>query len=384
VSRPRSEGGIYRRKDSPVFWLWYRDGAGVKRRQATRSTDEAGARAELAELIELLRRGEGPARAERALTLAAWGRRWVELRREAGKGEAANERGHLEHHIAPVLGRVKLADLSTAQVLDFLQALPAREAVKGGGRLSATTVHKVAGTLRVMCRDAAKRGLIQASPCTWDASDLPERGAPDVGEGFAEEDVARLMTADVIPVDRRVLYGLEFLTGMRTGEAAARRWRDWDPSRTPLGALKVETAWSTKGRREKETKTRVRRTIPVHPALAALLTRWHAEGWPRAHGRGPAPEDLIAPGPDGAPRSNSSSWRLFQEDLAALGLSAQRHYETRASFLTLCEGGGADPAMVRVLTHPSPRAAADLYRRQRLMWPRLCDTVRAIRVEIAA
>lgn len=30
-----------------------------------------------------------------------------------------------------------------------------------------------------------------------------------------------------VPEDRRVLYALELLTGMGTGEAAARRWENW-------------------------------------------------------------------------------------------------------------------------------------------------------------
>lgn len=384
MARPRTvPGNVYRRQDSDRWWLWYWDRAGVKRRQACSSTDEAGARAELAALLERVQRGEDPTPDSGELTLAAWGRRWVELRRQAGKGEADNEAAHLEHHVAPVLGRVRLRDLEAAQVLDLVRALPTRLAATGSGeRLSPSTVCKIAGTLRLCLRDAAKRGLIQASPCNWDASDLPERGPPDVGEGFTEEEVTILVTDDRIPQARRVLYALEFLTGMRTGEAAARRWRDWDRSKRPLGALKVESAWSTRRGLEKETKTRVRRTIPVHPVLAELLEGWRGAGWAEFQGRHPGAEDLIVPGEDGQPRSNNVSWRLFQEDLALLELPAQRHYETRSTFLTLCEAGGADPTMVRVLTHPSPKSAADLYRRQKLMWPRLCATVQAIQVSV--
>ena len=381
MGRDRLDGNVYRRKDSPHLWIWYWDARGKRRHQATGATDEVDARAELAAVLERVRRGETPERVERAMTVGAWARRWVELRREAGRGEVDNEEAHLRHHVTPVLGRVKLPELSAARVLDYLQALPSRECADGSGeKISATTVHKIAGTLRVCMRDAAKRGLIQASPCNWDASDLPERGPPDVGEGFSEDDVARLIRDELIPWDRHVLYGLEFLTGMRTGEAAVRRWRDWDPTRTPLGALRVETAWSTKKEIEKETKTRVRRTVPVHPALAELLKRWRAKGWERAHGRAPTPEDLIVPGPHMKPRPNNWSWGLFQDDLRALGLAGQRHYETRSTFLSLAEAGGADVVTLRLLTHPSPKTAADLYRRMRLLWPRLCAAVEAIRI----
>jgi integrase len=378
MPRPRTvPGNVYQRKTGRwVIWFW--DRSGKRHRCAAKAADEASARAELAAILGRMAKGEDPVAAE--LTLDAWARRWIESRRAAGKGEADNEAAHVTHHIAPELGRVKLRELSTAQVLDFVRRLPAHAAARGGGPISATTAWHIAGTLKLCMRDAAKRGLIPSSPCVWDASDLPERGAPAVGEGFSEAEVERLISDTRIPEDRRVLYALEFLTGMRTGEAAARRWRDWDPSRAPLGALKVDTSWSTKRQLEKATKTRVTRTIPVHPVLAELLERWRAEGWPRAHGRAPAPEDLVVPAPDGAPRANTSSWRDFQRDLAALGLARQRHYESRSTFLSLAEGGGADLATVRLLTHPSPKSAADLYRRQRILWPKLCESVRTIRV----
>jgi integrase len=376
VSRPRSlAGSVYRRK-SGRFDLWFYDRAGRKRRCAAKATDAAGARSELAGILGRVAKGEDPT-LPADMTVASWCRRWIELRRAAGKGEADNEEGHLERHVLPELGRVRLVKLSAAAVLDLVRALPLHKAPRGEA-ISATTVRHIAGTLRLALRDAVKRGILAATPCVWDASDLPERGAPAIGEGFSGPEVATLVGDARIPEDRRVLYALEFLTGMRTGEAAARRWRDWDPGREPLGALKVETSWSTKLGREKETKTRTRRVVPVHPALALLLTAWRASGWDRFQGRHPDAGDLIIPGPDGEPRSNTRSWELFQEDLAALGLAAQRHYESRATFLSLAEAGGAELATVRLLTHPSPKAAADLYRRQRILWPRLCAAVLAI------
>jgi len=39
-----------------------------------------------------------------------------------------------------------------------------------------------------------------------------------------------------IPLDRRVVYAIELLGGLRTGECAALRWRHYDPSLEPLGS----------------------------------------------------------------------------------------------------------------------------------------------------
>lgn len=384
MPRPRRlRGNVYRRRDSDRLWIWFYDRAGVKRRVKSSAADEQAARVELAGLLRRMARGEDPVPPARPMTCATWAREWVALRRAAGKTEADHEEAMVENHLLPLIGRVPIRSLTSAQVLDVVRALPSRQAANGTGELlSPTTVRHIAAALRLCLREAAKRGVIPVSPWNVDASDLPEREAPAVGDGFTEEQVQQLLTDERVPEDRRALYALEFLTGMRTGEAAIRRWRDWDRTREPLSALRIETAWSSARRVEKPTKTRVRRIVPVHPALARVLEEWQAAGWERAFGRRPTEDDLLVPAPGGLPRANDASWRLFRRDLAALGFPAQRHYESRATFLSLAEAGGADLATVRLLTHPSPKTAADLYRRLRLLWPRLCDAVRAIRVEI--
>jgi integrase len=195
-----------------------------------------------------------------------------------------------------------------------------------------------------------------------------------MGGGFDAGQVEVVLYDRRISEDRRVLYALEFLTGLRTGEAAARRWCDCEPTYLGrLGRLTAATAYNTRFRLLKSKKTRVEKWIPVHPALAAILELWQAEGWARFHGRPPTPEDLIVPAERGGPRNNSFSWRKFKEDLKAVGIAHQRHYETRATFISLAEGAGADPAAVARITHASLTGAKDLYRRVRLYWPRMCD-----------
>ena len=177
------------------------------------------------------------------------------------------------------------------------------------------------------------------------------------------------------------MYALELLTGQRTGEAAARSWADWEPAFLGcLGRLVVGTAYNTRFRLVKTTKTRVEKWVPVHPALAEILERWKAEGWERFYGRAPKPEDLIVPATRGGPRNASHSWRCFRNDLVTLGISHQRHYETRATFISLAEGAGADPETIARITHASLHGAKDLYRRVRLYWPRMCEAVKCIQI----
>jgi integrase len=64
-----------------------------------------------------------------------------------------------------------------------------------------------------------------------------------------------------------VLYSLRGLAGLRHGEASRLRWRNYDPTLDPLGALDLE-----------RTKTQVPRRVPVHPTLARLLSEWRLAG----------------------------------------------------------------------------------------------------------
>jgi hypothetical protein len=69
-----------------------------------------------------------------------------------------------------------------------------------------------------------------------------------------------------------------------SGEAAALRWRHYDPTVTPLGKILVAKSYNTRGNIEKTTKTDAVKHIHVHPVLAAMLAQWRVGGWPEMMG----------------------------------------------------------------------------------------------------
>ncbi len=381
-------GCVYQRGGK--LWAYYRLADGSRSRPfatGLREGQEAEARALVAELERQVASGEAPRPLPPGpLTVKTWGERWNKDRKGRGILDWVNEKAHLEFHLYPALGDLQLAAVSKAQALDWVRALPTHKTQQGGERLAPRTVHKIAATVRAMFKEAVKRDLIAMSPAVWDASDLPpkeDRDATRAREGgFSADQVGLLIGDPRIPEDRRVLYALEFLTGMRTGEASARRWRDWEPEfKADLGRLVAGTAWNTRHKLEKPTKTRTVKWIPVHPELARILAAWKREGWPRFYGHTPKPEDLIVPASRGGHWNNSYSWRLFSQDLVTLGLEHQRHYESRSTFRNLARAGGANLADLDLITHPSPRAAKDLYNRTGMLWPLMCAAVRCLRVE---
>jgi hypothetical protein len=71
---------------------------------------------------------------------------------------------------------------------------------------------------------------------------------------FTRDELERLLFDERVPVDRRVLYAVLGLAGLRFGEASALRWRSYDAAMQPLGRLLITSAWSTTHKQERPTK----------------------------------------------------------------------------------------------------------------------------------
>ncbi len=178
-------------------------------------------------------------------------------------------------------------------------------------------------------------------------------------------------------------YALLFLTGMRFGESAALRWRDWDRSVTPLTRITLTRAIKSVSRREGGTKTGAKKLVPVHPALEAILGAWRAAGWERTMKRAPGPDDLVAPSgrgkSRGRPPNSSAANRTFQKHQVALGLRPRTQHVARHAFISLAQDDGADGSVLRWVTHAPPRSAFDGY--SRAQWQQLCSAVAKLRIK---
>ncbi len=76
-----------------------------------------------------------------------------------------------------------------------------------------------------MFEDALADDLIESNPCAIKRGELPAKIDKDPtwrsGAVFTREEVEQLLSDDRIPEERRTLYALLFLGGMRIGEAEA-------------------------------------------------------------------------------------------------------------------------------------------------------------------
>lgn len=348
--------------------------------------------------VALVQKGESYADAVTGeTTVASFARRWLQEREERGVVGVRNERIHLVRHVVPVLGAMKLADVRPRAIRDLFRALPKkarapkslaekRGEVEVTERLSSRTVRHVYGTLHAMFRDAVAEELILANPCVLKRGELPQKKDKDPSfrrrAVFTRGEIEVLISDERIPFDRRVVYAMSFLAGLRPGELVALEWRDYDRSAEPLGRLTIAKAYKRNIRTVRETKTGTDREIPVHPTLARVLARWRLEGFASYFGRAPRDDDRIIPsrsGP-GVIRSVWNAYDRFQEDLRRAGLRERRFYDTRRTFISLARGGGASKEVLRWVTHGVRRDILDEY--TTLPWETLCAAVLCLKAEL--
>lgn len=300
-------------------------------------------------------------------TLRGWVTQWKERRKKAVH-DWKKEFGRLEGHVLPTLGHVPVAKITTKHVAELVHTL------RFDKQLAPRTVRSIYSVLVAVMRDAAIEGLISVSPCTLTEAQLgsivDKNPEWRTGALFTREEAEIMISDRRIPLDRRVTYAFGLLAGLRPGEAAALRWRNYDQTCEPLGRLTVALAYSTTNNKLKETKTKAVRLIPVHPVLAILLAEWRT-GWIVMFGREPGPEDLIIPLPPetikrrtsrtGEPfRFSDYTLRRWTEiDERRLGWRHRSVYDTKSTFITLAIDDGVNRDILRDrITHAKPRRDA--------------------------
>jgi len=365
---------MYRRGD--IWWASYVGPGGKRIRESTGETDRRRA-----ERFERQRRAAVDAGTWQPLadepggvTVRGWAERWIARQHERGLSTSRDIETRVRLYILPELGARLVADLRPKDVRRFVEHLSTTD-------LSPRSVHHVYDCLRGMMRDAQIEELIIASPCVLPPGTLPKKRDADprwrAGAVFTRSEIEQLISDERVPVDRRTYYALIFFAGMRHGEAAGRRWRDYDPAAVPLGSLTIATQVDAEGE-DIETKTETPRVMPVHPTLAAILAEWRLGGFGELLGRSPRPDDWIVPSRRGRHRSVRHTLRRLHEDLERLGLRPRRTHDLRRSLVTLARADGARSDVLKVCTHGSGRDIVDLY--TSWPWATLCEAVSCLRV----
>lgn len=290
-------------------------------------------------------------------TLAEFAIPWTATRKAAKQTNAQRDFDRLALHVFPTLGARRLGTVRPTDVRNLLRDLRA----KG---LAPRTVINIYSLLRRLFHDAVAEEQVIASPCVLKKGDLPKKRDKDPSWRaralFTREEAEQLLSSPLVPFDRRVTYGLALLTGMREGEIAALRWRSFEQRQAPLGRILVVASFTRHNGFEKETKTGNPREVPAHPTLARILKEWEERGFAELFGREPRPDDLIIPNRHGGYRTDHT-FEKIGIDLKALGLRRRRFHDTRRTFISLGRTDGANPAVLKSITHDQVGDVFDQY-----------------------
>ena len=293
----------------------------------------------------------------------------------------ANDEYAFRLYALPALGSKKLAEVRPSHLVALVDSLKPKMAGK--------SVWNVYASVTALFRDAALSDLITSTPCILTDVQLGSREPADPEfrhkAHYSRPELEQLISDERIPMDRRVLYGLLGVAGVRYGEAAGLRWRNALLPQEPLQALYIAFSYANpypKGGRC--------RAVPVLPALASLLAEWKLSGWRQLMKRDPLPDDLVVPRPpddvanarltkNPEMRSKTFIRDRLVGDLALLGFRHRRGHDLRHTFIGLARSDGARTEILRRVTHKPPPEVIEGY--TFFEWPVVCAEVEKLKVQ---
>lgn len=174
--RQNHDGGVYRRKETKVWWMHYRDRKGIRRSESTGTEDWQEAQKRLRErlqardgnVLEVVRKGE-------SLGFGQWVDFFLDNYSNppmrAQKTHQANLRA--AKHLKSAWGTKKLVEITADQIELYLrdrlrQKVRSKTALgyRERGPLKPTTVHQEFRVLRRILNVAVRKKLLPANPCS--------------------------------------------------------------------------------------------------------------------------------------------------------------------------------------------------------------------------
>lgn len=334
-----------------------------------------------------------------AMRLDAYALSFFKKCAERGVVTAKADLGRYHSLVAPHIGHMAIEEVRPMHVRDMVRSLLKQNGAKergndknrSSGLLAPRTIHHGYNLAHRLFGEAVDDELIAASPCATPPKDLPPIADKNpewrARSMFATSEIERLISDEMIPPERRVQYALKAIAGLRHGEVAALRWRDYDATMEPLGRLLIARSFRAAKSGRKGTKTGVVAKVPVHRTLASILAAWKISHWERIYGRPPTDDDYVVPSRNFSPVRNANACRDLERDLRMLELRVEAcegrkrtGHRMRAWLITTALADGAFASVFRAITHARPGAAFDLYNEQ--PWLALCTEMAKLRVSV--
>lgn len=298
--------------------------------------------------------------------------------RGVASGTVTRYRGILTHHLAPALGRLKLAELQPHHVQQYQATLLGR-----GVSPSSLGLHR--SLLGGALKQAVAFGLLPRNVVPLVKP--PREAQESKGRTLTPADARRFL--DRVHADRLAAYYVLLLTaGLRRGEALGLRWADLaldGPHPTlhvrqqlqwPKGVPTLVPLKSRKGVRAiplpRGTVEALRRRQALQDEERALVgeAAWRTDG-------------LVFNAEDGAPLHRNTIGHQFQRHARAAGLLPLRQHDLRHTYGSLLMSQGVPLKTIsELLGHAAIEVTANVYLHSLDVQVR--DTARSVELALAA
>lgn len=192
--------------------------------------------------------------------------------------EIDHYRGIIKNHISPVLGHMKLKDITPVHVQHFVNVLKNKPSKKAKtGTLSSGSVRRYFVVLQSIMHSAYKLGIIGINPAAGDRITLPSLDE-ETTEIFTEDEINKIFNLlEQETLQFKLLIHLAINTGCRRGELVALKWSDIS---FKTGVITIQRSnYKLKGKpiQSKEPKNKKRRYMNLPPYCLAMLKEYRAQ-----------------------------------------------------------------------------------------------------------
>jgi len=213
----------------------------------------------------------------KSVTVKEAGESWIKAAEGAGLERAtiAQYRQHLDLHIVPFVGTVKLSELNASSVRKFADELHAAEQPR-----SPALIRKIIVSLGSLIADAQEQGLAARNPVRdlhrgqqrgkKRRAERRQKGKLKVGVDIPTPAEIKAILAHVQGRWRPLLMTAIF-TGLRASELRGLRWRDVDLRQGVIHVRQRADRYNEIGRPKSEAGERA---VPLPPLAANTLREW--------------------------------------------------------------------------------------------------------------
>jgi integrase len=176
AGRPRNNGQVYRRPNSTILWVRYRDRGGEINRESAGTVDWNEAERFLRDRLDARDEGSlATVLAGKTLTFNGWTDWFLEKR---SKPPFRAEKTHIENlnalkFLRPFFGPTRLSEITSEAIEDYIEQrltsgkrVHTKFGIQYRGKLKPTTVHKEYRILRRILNVAVKQKRLTLNPCT--------------------------------------------------------------------------------------------------------------------------------------------------------------------------------------------------------------------------